>query len=453
MDRILALIVRFCAFLGRFTNRVSYRPLDSHGADDPLKILLVGYNGARNTGSDVRVASLITQLNDEFGSDRIRMSLMSLDPSSTEPYLAPNVDAIPFDTMFFLPLLKACSTHEVIILCEGSMLKSKFANGLTLFMCEAAGIAKAQHKPCIAYGGEAGDMDAFVSNTARKLCTDAKFIARTEGSREAMRQLGFEAELGTDTAWTFDGAHASEKARDLLVSQGWNGTQPLLGIAVINPFCWPAKPSLGRLAKSALTGTWEQHYQKWYFFSWSEERARAFETYLQKMAQAVEDACAKYGFFPVIIGMEKLDLEACTRLGAMTERPHASILSNNQDGYVISEVIGMLSRLATSRYHAAVLAIKQGICPIGVSMDERLQNLFEDAGISKTLLLSVNDPALETSMAKALDEVSNLSQEKHAELSRYVDDRRALCRRMAVDTKRYLAEFSPLAHDLHLKEA
>ena len=33
---------------------------------------------------------------------------------------------------------------------------AKIANGLTLFLCEAAGIMKSQNKPCLAYGSEVG---------------------------------------------------------------------------------------------------------------------------------------------------------------------------------------------------------------------------------------------------------------------------------------------------------
>lgn len=94
-----------------------------------------------------------------------------------QPYLDEQVTVIEHSPMFFIPLLKACSKSHVVVLCEGSMLKSKFSNGLALFMCQTAGIAKAQGKPCVAYGVEAGNMDPVVRRTALSLCSDVLFIA------------------------------------------------------------------------------------------------------------------------------------------------------------------------------------------------------------------------------------------------------------------------------------
>lgn len=56
--------------------------------------LLAGYNGARNTGSDVRVAALARQLQDLLG-DEVELSVMSLDVSSTAPYFNSAVRQIP----------------------------------------------------------------------------------------------------------------------------------------------------------------------------------------------------------------------------------------------------------------------------------------------------------------------------------------------------------------------
>ncbi len=51
------------------------------------KILLVGYNGARNTGSDVRVIAIARQLKELFGPGEIKITVMTLDPSTMEGYL------------------------------------------------------------------------------------------------------------------------------------------------------------------------------------------------------------------------------------------------------------------------------------------------------------------------------------------------------------------------------
>ena len=130
------------------------------------KILLVGYNGARNTGSDVRVIAIARQLKELFDPDEIKITVMTLDPSTMEGYFDEDVELLKFSTLFPIDLFRACSSHHVAILCEGSTLKSTFANALTLFHCEAAGIMAAQHKPCIGYGSEVGYMEPFLERPA-----------------------------------------------------------------------------------------------------------------------------------------------------------------------------------------------------------------------------------------------------------------------------------------------
>lgn len=282
------------------------------------------------------------------------------------------------------------------------MLKSKFANGLTLFMCEAAGVARAQGKPCVAYGGEVGEMDAFVRRTAVRLCRDVEFYVRTPGSLDALHDLGLQGRLGTDTAWTFDVAAGAQRARDLLAEQDVDGSRPILGVTVINPFCWPAVPSLSRALRSVVTGDWEMHYQKWYYLSWSAERAAKFDTYLRQLARAIEARRVASGCQVVLIGMEKLDAQACERLAGMLAEKPAVVLARDHNGYVISSVLAQLDRLVTSRYHASVLAMMSGVPAVAVSMDERLENLYHEAGLPEELLLSVEDPNLADDIARGL---------------------------------------------------
>ena len=61
MDRILASIVRAVVWLSGFVKALSRLGLchfEAYTEGRPLKILLVGYNGARNTGADARVVAL-----------------------------------------------------------------------------------------------------------------------------------------------------------------------------------------------------------------------------------------------------------------------------------------------------------------------------------------------------------------------------------------------------------
>ncbi|MCR4743687.1 MAG: hypothetical protein K5894_00475, partial [Lachnospiraceae bacterium] len=143
MDIILCFIIYLITAFSRFAKplaRLGLGRYDEWAPGKKMKVLLVGYNGARNTGSDVRVVAIAKQAKELFGADRVQITVMTLDPSKLEGYFDEDVVLLPFSSLYPWHVLRACSSHHVAILCEGSTLKSKFANALTLFMCEAAGI-------------------------------------------------------------------------------------------------------------------------------------------------------------------------------------------------------------------------------------------------------------------------------------------------------------------------
>ncbi len=232
MDRVLCALIYLITALSGFSGKQ-----EKWEPGKKLKVLLVGYNGARNTGSDVRVAAIARQVKALFGADKVQLTVMTLNSKSMEGYFDEDVELLEFSSFFPLDLLRACSRHHAAILCEGSTLKSTFANALTLFMCEAAGIMARQGKPCLAYGSEVGNMEPFLEKAAAQLCRETCFITRTEGSLAALKKLGLHGHAGTDAAWNYDGAIGISEAEELLRSHGWDGVRPLLGLAVINPFC------------------------------------------------------------------------------------------------------------------------------------------------------------------------------------------------------------------------
>lgn len=218
MDRLLCLVIYIIAALAGFTKLLARLGICSYEEWQPgqkLKLLLVGYNGADNTGSDVRTAAIAKQFKDLFGSDRIRITVMTLDARAVQGYFDEDVDLLPFSSLFPLHIYRACSRHHAAVLCEGSTLKSTFANTLTLFMC-AAGIMAAQGKPCIAFGSEIGAMEPFLKTAAAVLCRRAYFITRTQASLTVLKRLGLQGHAGTDAAWLYGRAAETEEAERLL---------------------------------------------------------------------------------------------------------------------------------------------------------------------------------------------------------------------------------------------
>lgn len=359
-----------------------------------LKILLVGYNGARNTGADARVVELVRQLDETLGTDDVEMTVMTLDNDNVGGYFPSHVRRWKFTTLFFWSLLRATSRHHVAILCEGSTLTPTFAEALPMFYCEAAGIMRRQRKPCIAYGSEVGHLKGWLAKLSQDMCQDTYFIVRTEESLRNLKALGLQGHVGTDTAWPFQAIDGENWAREQLLQDGWDGQQPLVGVAVINPFCWPVRPSLGRWAKAVLTGNHALQYDKMYFFSDSAERRRKFRHYLSEMAQAVNRYQQEHDAFVVVLGMEQLDEEACLQFGKLLNGPHQVYHSKNHDVFQMTGLIRLLSILVTSRYHAAVLSMANAIPIVAVSMDSRLEGLLHETELATLYLHRVHDAAL-----------------------------------------------------------
>src|SRR5579871_1658658 len=128
---------------------------------EKLKLLFAGYNGTRNTGSDVRVEEMLRQIRRVLGEENLSLSVMSQNLDWSRNYFG---DA----QQVFLPdiyppfLFREVRKHHGVVACEGSMFKSKFADALTTMFIGALGIAAAENKLSVGYGAEAGFMNPLL---------------------------------------------------------------------------------------------------------------------------------------------------------------------------------------------------------------------------------------------------------------------------------------------------
>jgi polysaccharide pyruvyl transferase WcaK-like protein len=79
------------------------------------------------------------------------------------------------------------------------------------------------------------------------------------------------------------------------------------------------------------------------------------------------------------------------------------ILASEQNGFTIAAALRSLSLLATSRYHAQVLATGALVPAVAVSMDERLDNLARELRTDARQLLHVEDADLAPRLLLAMD--------------------------------------------------
>lgn len=389
---------------------------------NPLRIVLVGYNGARNTGADARVVALTRQLEEALGTDDVELTVMTLSKERVDGYFSKAVKLYRFSTLFFFSLPRVLSEAHVAVLCEGSTLTRTFADALCVFYCGAAGIMKRQHKPSIAYGSEVGHVDGWLERLSCDMFSNTYFMVRTDASMHNLQALGLCGHVGTDTAWTFQTPDGERWAQEQLKADGWDGQQPLLGVAVINPFCWPVKPSLWRWLKAMLTGNRSLQYDKMYFFSDSEQRRRQYQTYLDEMAAAVNAYQKEQGAFVVVLGMEQLDTRPCQDLRQRLHGSSALYSSLHCDVFQMTGLLRNLSVLVTSRYHAAVLGMEHRMPIVAISFDARLDGVMQESELADDYLHHVSDDNLSARITASLRKAEAHRSQIAATMDRHLAD-------------------------------
>jgi polysaccharide pyruvyl transferase WcaK-like protein len=367
---------------------------------EKLKLLFAGYNGTRNMGSDVRVEEMLRQLRHILGAHKVDFSVMTQSFERSEGYFQ-NTKQVLLPQIFPPFLASEVPLHHGVVACEGSMFKSKFANALTTMMIGSLGIAAAQNKLSVGYGAEAGHMDPLVAKMCARYCKESLIITRNDESRTILRELGVPTELGTDTAWTFEPLPA-EYGESVLREVGWDGRTRVLVICPINPFEWPVKASVGKLAARKVTGAYkDSHYRSVYFHNSGPEADRAYEQYLTGIANAVAAFRQRRNVFVVLVATERLDARPARRISE--KLGGVPVLSS--DDYNMYQVVSILRAchmMASSRYHGIVTSMPGLVPSAGITMDERIRNLMRERG-HHDLLMNVDDADLEERLLAALE--------------------------------------------------
>ena len=370
---------------------------------EKLKLLFAGYNGARNTGADVRVEEILRQVRRVLGEENLALSVMSQNFDWSRGYFG---DA----RQIFLPdiypplLFREVRRHHGVIASEGSMFKSKFADALTTMFIGALGIASAENQLSVGYGAEAGYMNPALEKMCARYCRRSLIITRNEESQAILSKLGVASEAGTDTAWTFE-PHPPEYGCKALLNAGWDGETPVLAVCPINPFWWPVRPSTPKYLAHACFGAYkESHYRTIYFHKSGAAVDAAYKKYLAALAQGINAFRSRHRVFLILVAMERLDTRACDALSPQVDS--APVFSSDQfDMYQIVSILRCCSLMVSSRYHAIVTSMPALVPSAGVTMDERIRNLMRERG-HEHLLLTVEDPDLGEKIDRVLERLT-----------------------------------------------
>lgn len=368
-----------------------------------LKLLLAGYNGARNMGSDVRPEETIRQLRQILGPDNVEFAVMTQDFRLTDGYFQ-GAQQVHLPDVFPPFLAREVPKHHGVIVVEGSAFKSKFANALATMIIGSIGIASAENKLAMGYGSEAGHMDTPIRKMCARFCQNSLIITRNEESRTVLRELNVPTELGTDTAWTFE-PRPPEYGRKVLSDHGWDGRKPVLVICPINPFEWPVRAAVGKLIAMKATGAHKSsHYRGPYFHNSGPEADRKYAHYLTAIGNAVDAFRKRHDVFVIMVATERLDARPARKI---SERLGGVPILTSDD-YSMYELVSILRAchlMASSRFHGIVTSMPGLVPSCGITMDERIRNLMKDRG-HEHLLMEVDDPDLEPNLLAALEHLA-----------------------------------------------
>ena len=367
---------------------------------EKLRLLFAGYNGTRNTGSDVRVQEMLAQVRHILGAENVDFSVSTFDFDLTRGYFQ-GARQVYLPNAFPLFLFRQVHKNHGVIACEGSMFKSKFANAVTTFFTGALGMASAENKLSVAYGAEAGHMEALLQKMVARYAHDSLVITRNVESQGVLRHLGVATELGTDTAWTFE-PHPVSYGRTELRRAGWDERTPVLAVCPIHPFVWPVRASLGKLFLRATTGAFKaSQYRGPYFFTAGPEVDKKYRHYISSFVKAIAAFRERHRAFPVLVAMEQLDAGACRDIAA--QLPGIPLFTSNEyDMFQLVSILRACSYMVSSRYHAIVCSMPALVVSAGVTMDERIRNILRERG-HEHLLANVDDPDLEPKLLRIME--------------------------------------------------
>ncbi len=367
---------------------------------EKLKLLFAGYNGTRNTGSDVRVQETLRQLRHVLGPDNVDFSVMTQSFERTSGYFD-GTRQVHLPDVYPPFLFREVQANHGVVACEGSMFKSKFANALTTMMIGSLGLASAQNKLSVAYAGDAGHMDDLLQRMCARYTSESLVITRSLESQQLLSGMGVPNELGADTAWTFE-PRPQEYARAALRQAGWDEKTPILALCPIHPFVWPVRASLAKYLASATTRAYkDSQYRTVYFFESGADVDRKFQHYVDGYTQATQAFLKRHKVFPILVAMERLDTVACTAIEK--EIPGTPVFTSDDfDMFELVSILRACTYMVSSRYHGIVTCMPAGVVSAGVTMDERIRNLMRERG-HQHLVLAVDDPDLGAKLLEVME--------------------------------------------------
>jgi len=362
-------------------------------------VLLIGYNGANNTGAEALLQADIADLRAVLGPDAL-LTVPTLDETKLRRYLreGPGLRIAPIPPVFPAAVRRLVREHDLVVLVEGSAFMDTWTRALLWYFLWAIHCAHRAGRPCLAYAVDAGRLDRLDRALVRHEADRAELIVvRSGAAADRLRDCGVTApvEATADNAFNFQ--PRTDDAGWL--QRAWpEAADGAVGLAPVDFSLFPVvvRP-WGRRA---------DRYRWPYSFSRSPARRRASAAMAEGWAGVADRVIERHGRPVALIAMEELDERLARDIHRRMRHPgRARVLSSRElDASRMTVLLRGLDALVTSRYHAAVLSMAAAVPQIAVGHDLRLRTLYQELGLDGELFVEGGTgPEVFTAVSDRLD--------------------------------------------------
>ena len=350
------------------------------------RVLLVGYNGANNTGAEAKLLVIIDEIRSVLGPDAI-FTVPSLNEVNLRRYLqeSQNLKIKPVrPSTFPLDIHNLVKNNDLIVLVEGSCYMDTWGQALLWYYLLATRYSHSMKKPCIAYSVDAGAASRFNRWLIRREASKTDLImARTSQAAERLRnwQVTAPIEVTADNAFAF-----KPKPQDTdLLKRVWPEASHIVGLAAEDIYIWPVQiRPWGR----------KQNCYRWpYYYQSSKSCQEKSALLVDVLAVQADELVEKYDKDVALLSMEGLDTSFTTKIQQHMKHPDRTKVfsSTNYNASQMTSILRSLDLLITSRYHAGVLSLPSLVPQTAIGHDLRIKDFYSDLGIPE-LFVDHEDP-------------------------------------------------------------
>jgi len=345
------------------------------------KVLLAGYNGANNTGSEARLLAIIDNLRTILGPE-VKITVPTLNENNLRRYLKEDefLKIAPIPSIFFFKLRKLVKEHDILLLVEGSCYMDTWTSALLWAFLWATRCAHNFKKPSLAYAVDVGHLSSFNRRLVKREASKTNLIlTRTKLAAEELKKMGITAPIDVTADCAFNFKTLKEDVN--ILNEAWpESDSGIVGLAPIDFYLWPV-----------VMRPWgkKENLYKWpYYYSRSKERVQGSEQLALEWAKEADRIIEKHGKRIALICMEELDEPLARCIKERMKNPSmARIFSSREyNTSQMTSILRNLELLVTSRYHAGVLSLEAQIPQIAIGHDTRLKGFYRELGLENYLI-------------------------------------------------------------------